>query len=74
MSGSKDVENGEIYISADELSKGFDNLPKISLSTQKSLRRNKSITYTKIGKEVYYTKKWVLDYIEHNKIKSEIKE
>ena len=63
-------KNAEIYISAEELANGFESLPIISLSTQKSLRRNKSITHTKIGKEVYYTKKWVLDYIDKKKVKS----
>lgn len=70
LSADKKDDQEDVFITADELAEGLEDLPKISLVTQKSLRSKNVITFVRIGKEVHYKKKWILDYIEINKVSS----
>lgn len=54
------------WISTKELANGVDNLPKVSTVTQNNLRTKKKIQYTKIGRNVYYKKEWIEDYLNSN--------
>jgi len=63
----------EHWIYPKQLADGIDDLPKIPINTQNAIRKSKKITYTKIGKNVVYTKKWILEYIKNNIRKAEEK-
>lgn len=56
----------EQWISTKDLNLGLNNLPKISIITQNNLRTKRKLQYTKIGKNVYYKKEWIEDYINSN--------
>jgi len=54
------------WITTKELADGIDNFPKIPIITQNNLRTKKKIQYTKIGRNVYYKKEWIEDYLNSN--------
>lgn len=56
----------EQWISTKDLDLGLNNLPKISIITQNNLRAKRKLQYTKIGKNVYYKREWIEDYINSN--------
>jgi len=56
------------YYTADEVSKGIEELPPIKQTTLRNLRQQKRIKYTKIGKDCVYKKSWVEDYINSNTV------
>jgi len=65
------------WIYPKDLAAGIDleNYPKtkIPVNTQNAIRKSKRITYSKIGKNVVYTKEWILEYIKNNIRKAEEK-
>lgn len=54
------------YYTSKEVENGIDGLPAIKENTLRSLRQNRKIKYTKIGKECVYQKEWIEKYIESN--------
>ena len=54
------------WILPEDIAKGIFNLPPISINTQNSLRAKKKIQYTKIGRNVYYKREWIEEYINSN--------
>lgn len=58
--------NESSYISKEDLADGYKDLPKVSLVTQRNLRANKKIRYTKVGRTIYYKYEWVKEYLEKN--------
>lgn len=63
----RDDKRDEIFITKDELANGYENLPKISLVTQKNLRSSGKIKYTKVGRIVHYSYSDVMEYLNKNK-------
>lgn len=64
------MEN-DVFISVKDLENGFENIPKISERTQKNLRKSKAIKYTKIGRNIYYKRSWLLEYIKSNTVEKD---
>lgn len=56
----------ETLLSAHEVSQGVFGLPPIPINTQNVLRSKKRIQYTKIGRNVYYKREWIEEYINSN--------
>lgn len=56
----------EKYYTTDDLEKGIDGLPPINKTTQRNLRLNRKIKYTKLGKNCMYTRGWIEDYLNSN--------
>lgn len=56
----------ETLLSALEISQGVFGLPPIPINTQNVLRSKKRVQYTKIGRNVYYKKEWIEEYINSN--------
>lgn len=55
-----------MWITTNELANGIFNFPRIPIVTQNNLRAKKKIQYTKIGKNVFYKKEWIEEYINSN--------
>lgn len=55
-----------MWITTKELANGIFNFPQIPIVTQNNLRAKKKIKYTKIGRDVYYKKEWIEEYINSN--------
>lgn len=55
-----------MWITTKELANGIFNFPQIPIVTQNNLRAKKRIQYTKIGRNVFYKKEWIDEYINSN--------
>lgn len=55
-----------MWITTKELASGIFSFPQIPIVTQNNLRTKKRIQYTKIGRDVYYKKEWIEDYLNSN--------
>ena len=64
MSGEK---RDEIFITKEQLAEGYENLPKISLVTQKNLSSSGQLKYTSVGRIVHYIYSDVMEYLKNNK-------
>jgi hypothetical protein len=51
------------WVTTFDLLNGYNGNPPISTQTQNNLRKNKKIQYLKIGRNIFYKKAWVDDYI-----------
>jgi hypothetical protein len=54
------------WITTKELAGGIFGFPQIPIVTQNNLRAKKRIQYTKIGRDVFYKKEWIEDYLNSN--------
>lgn len=55
-----------MWLTTFDLLKGYNGYPPISLQTQNNLRKNKKIQYMKIGRNIFYKKEWIENYINSN--------
>lgn len=62
--------NVEKYYTSDELENGIENIPPISKTTQRNLRLNRKIKYTKLGRNCVYKLSWIIEYLESNEVNS----
>lgn len=54
------------YYTSQEVEKGIDDLPPIPKNTLRSIRQQKKIKFTKVGKSCLYKKEWIEEYLEAN--------
>jgi len=55
-----------MWYSTEDLENGINGMPKISKITQNNIRKNRLIQFTKTGRNVYYKKEWIEDYLNGN--------
>lgn len=56
----------ESWATTKDLLNGYMGYPQISLQTQSNLRRDGKIQYVKLGRNVFYKKEWIEEYINSN--------
>ncbi len=64
----------DIWVSPKELAAGAYGFPKLSIQFQNKLRKNKEITYAKLGRNVVYRKEWIEAWLSKNVSKAKTDE
>jgi hypothetical protein len=56
----------DLWVTPKELASGIYGFPKMSIQFQNKLRKNKEITFAKLGRNIIYKKEWIEEYLERN--------
>ena len=64
----------DLWVTPKELATGIHGFPKLSIQFQNKLRKNKEITFAKLGRNIVYKKEWIEEYLDRNTRNIEHKE